>query len=137
MATCAELFGEKLPDNCSEDGASFYPALFGKEIPKKREAIVHHSIDGKFAIRKDNWKLIFCPGSGGWSEPKDAKAAEMGLPKVQLYDMESDVAEKENLYAKYPEIVEELTSLMNEYIENGRSTPGKKSKNDVAVDIWK
>jgi len=137
MATCAELLGIRLPENSSEDGISFLPALFGREVSKKREAIVSHSSVGKFAIRKGKWKLILCPGSGGSSEPTDAQASEMGLPEVQLYNMESDISEKENLYAKYPEIVEELTSLLKKYVEDGRSTPGKKSRNDVVVDIWK
>jgi hypothetical protein len=44
-----------------------------------REATVHHSINGSFASRKGDWKLIFAAGSGGWSFPTPGKAEE-GLP---------------------------------------------------------
>lgn len=32
-----------------------------------REATVHHSIEGRFAICQEEWKLILWPGSGGLS----------------------------------------------------------------------
>ena len=137
MATCADILGVALPEGSSLDGISFKPALNGEQISNEREAVVHHSISGRFAIRKGKWKLILAPGSGGWTAPKNREAIKMGLPNMQLYDMETDIAEKNNVYAKHPEIVEELTALLSNYIENGRSTPGKKTENDVAVDMWK
>ncbi len=30
-----------------------------------------------------------------------------------------------------------MTQLLQDYIENGRSTLGEKLKNDISVDIWK
>ena len=95
-----------------------------------REATVHHSINGNFSIRKGDWKLLFSPGSGGWSYPKpgvDDKII-MTLPKYQLYNMKSDTGETKNLYAEYPEIVNELKALMLKYIKDGRSTQGKTQK---------
>jgi hypothetical protein len=68
-------------------------------------------------------------GSGGWSSPKPGKEEE-GLPSVQLYNLKSDPAEKDNLQTKYPEVVRELTALLKKYVEDGRSTPGNKQKND-------
>ncbi|NQU51396.1 MAG: arylsulfatase [Bacteroidetes bacterium] len=137
MPTCAELLGTKLPKNTAADGVSFFPALFHNKISDERKAVVHHSVNGKFAIRKGKWKLIFCKGSGGWSNPTDDKAAKLELPKYQLYNMETDISEKNNVYTDYPEIVEELSNLLEELIANGRSTPGEKIKNDVSIDIWK
>ena len=52
MATCADLLGAKLPDNAGEDSVSFLPALLGRPTRPLREALVHHSINGKFAIRR-------------------------------------------------------------------------------------
>ncbi len=137
MATCAEILEVPLPKNSSVDGISFMPALNGKQIPNEREAVIHHSISGKFAIRKGKWKLIFCSGSGGWTDPKDSDATKLEWPEIQLYDMETDIAEENNVSAKNPEIVEELTQLLTGYIENGRSTTGENLKNDVTVDMWK
>lgn len=137
MATCAELIGAKLPETAGEDSVSILPALLGTAVAPLREAIVHHSIQGNFAIRQANWKLELCPGSGGWSNPKPGGPAEKDLPKVQLYDMSSDVDEKKNVQAEHPEIVEKLTKLLEKYVADGRSTPGAAQKNTVAVDIWK
>lgn len=137
-ATVAEMVGVKLPENAAEDSISFLPALRGEAIPGAREAIVHHSISGKFAIRTPKWKLLLAPGSGGWSSPNDVKAKEMGLPAIQLYDMEKDPGETKNVQAENPKVVEELTRLLKAYVANGRSTPGPVRENDIQkIDLWK
>ncbi|HEX7446476.1 MAG TPA: arylsulfatase, partial [Pirellulales bacterium] len=100
---------------------SILPALLGKDTAPLREAIVHHSINGSFAIRQGEWKLELCRDSGGWSEPRPGVKAADGLPDVQLYNLASDVGEQRNVYAEHPEIVERLTSLLNRYQAEGRS----------------
>ena len=137
LATCADVVGVKLSDNAGEDSVSILPALLGKAQKPLREALVHHSISGKFSIRQGRWKLEFCPGSGGWSSPGDAQATKQGLPKVQLYDMTEDIGERRNQEAEHPEIVKQLTALLEKYVADGRSTPGSPQKNDAVVDIWK
>ena len=137
MATSADLVGVKLPDNAGEDSVSMLPAMVGETTESLREGTVHHSFGGNFAIRKGKWKLIFCAGSGGWAKPRDKEALKQGLPKVQLYDMDADIGEKTNLQAKHPEVVAELTQLLETYIANGRSTAGLKLKNDAPIKIWK
>ncbi len=136
LATCAEIVGEKLPDNAGEDSVSILPALLGKADHPLREALVHHSIHGRFAIRQGRWKLELCPGSGGWSKPGDPEAKKQGLPEVQLYDMTADISEQQNLQAEQPEVVARLTALLKKYVTDGRSTPGPPQKNDVSVDIF-
>ena len=137
-ATIAELVGCAIPKNMAEDSISFLPALHGKPIQADRAAIVHHSISGKFGIRKGKWKLLLAPGSGGWSAPNDMQAKKKGLPEVQLYDMVTDVGETTNLQAKHPEVVRELTELLKVYVANGRSTSGVPLKNDISeIDIFK
>ena len=137
MATCADFLNVKLPDNASEDSVSILPALFGTDKAPLHEAVVHHSINGMFAIRDGNWKLEFCPGSGGWSKPTDPMAKKQGLPPIQLYDLRNDIGEKSNVQAAYPEVVERLTKLLEKYVADGRSTQGAPQKNDVPVDIFK
>jgi arylsulfatase A len=136
MATCADLNDSALPAEAGGDSVSLLPLLQGSDKPV-REAVVHHSGHGKFAIREGKWKLMLCPGSGGWTSPRDFEAIEQGLPAVQLYDMESDIGERRNLQAEHPEVVQRLTGRLEEYIANGRSTPGLKLSNDVPIDILK
>jgi arylsulfatase A len=70
MATVAEITSYEIPPNAAEDSFSFLDVLESKETLIERPHVVLHSIEGRFAIRKDHWKLILWPGSGGWSDPK-------------------------------------------------------------------
>jgi arylsulfatase A-like enzyme len=119
MATCAAILGYELPPNAGEDSYNILPALTARKLVEPiREATVHHSISGMFAIRQGKWKLILGRGSGGWSgrgRPEE--------PPVQLYDMSKDASERMNLCAEYPDIVEQLTKLLQKYKQQGHSRP--------------
>ena len=135
MATSAEFVGAALPDDTGEDSVSMMP-LFRETGATIRTTVVHHSIAGKFAIRDGRWKLVLCPGSGGWTHD-DADAAKAGLPLVQLYDMRDDPGETRNLHTENRDKAKELLALLKKYVADGRSTPGARQQNDVPVDIWK
>ena len=136
FATCADIAGAEVADTAAEDSVSIVPVLNGTAQEPIREAVVHHSINGSFAIRKGKWKLAFCPGSGGWTHPRPGKPAELkklaAHELVQLFDMQADPAETKNLSAQHPDKVKELTQLAEKTINDGRSTPGAKQKNDGA-----
>lgn len=131
MATSAEIVGAKLPVNAGEDSVSILPVLLSTAKEPVREAVVHHSIKGNFAIRQGQWKLEFCADSGGWSQGGGADTP------AQLYDMSRDVGERTNEYKQHPDIVSSLTKLLEKYVSEGRSTVGAAQKNDVSVEVWK
>ncbi len=137
MATCAEIVGAKLPANAGEDSFSILPALLGTARAPLREAVVHHSINGSFAIRQGAWKLELCADSGGWSDPKPGSKEAQGLPATQLYNFSADVAETDNQEARHPEVVARLTKLLEKIIAEGRSTPGPRQANDAVIQIRK
>jgi hypothetical protein len=56
---------------------------------------------------------------------------------VQLFDLEADLGETNNLQAEHPEIVASLTKKLEALIAKGRSTSGPNQTNDVPIDIWK
>ncbi len=131
MRTCADLLGAPLPDHAGEDSVSFLPALLGQKAAKPlREATVHHSINGSFAIRAGDWKLALCPGSGGWSAPKPNAAFKNKLPLVQLFNLRQDVGETTNVAGEHPEVVARLVEIVDGYVRDGRSTPGKAQSNE-------
>ena len=135
LATVEDITGASMSSREGADSYSLLPAFLGKDEPAIREATVHHSVNGSFAIRKGPWKLILCPGSGGWSDPKPDSPGIAQLPPYQLYNLEEDMGETINLAEEYPEIVDELSSLMQRYIEEGRSTPGPVLEN-VPAENW-
>jgi len=129
MATMAEIFGTKLPDNAGEDSFSILPLLKG--IDKQvRENAVSASAGGVPAVRMGDWKFIPAPGSGGWG-----KGGDQSQP-VQLYNLADDISESRNLAAKMPEKVAEMRTLLEKLIKQGRSTPGAPQKNDVDVKTF-
>ena len=139
MATFAEIASYDLKANEGEDSYSLMPIFKNTTFSSPlREATVHHSIHGNFAIRKGDWKLIMCPGSGGWSlpGPKDKEGLK-GLPEVQLYNLSNDPAETINLQASEPEKLLELKLLLSKYITEGRSTPGAIQENDAISGKWR
>jgi arylsulfatase A len=132
--TLAEVAGVRHPPEQpgGEDGWSLATVFTGGESTG-RETLVSHSVDGSFAIRHGRWKLCLCGGSGGWSEPKEPEAKRRGLPPVQLYDLEADPAETQNLQAEHPEIVADLIARLSAEVRRGRSTPGPDLANDREV----
>jgi arylsulfatase A-like enzyme len=131
LATCAAIVRADLPVNAGEDSASILPVLLGESRDKPiREAIVHHSMDGMFSIRQGQWKLILGRGSGGFSVPRRIQPAP-GEPPGQLYDLEKDPAETQNLWSQHPEIVERLTSLLDDYRQEGRSRSSATFSDDL------
>jgi arylsulfatase A len=130
FATFAELLGKKgeVPDDAAEDSFSFYPFLKG-EKDQTRPFTIHHSISGKFAIRKGDWKLLMTPGAGGgWELPWEKIKTTSKM--VQLYNLKDDPSETNNLEDTHPEIVEELVNDLAKALHDGRTTPGEKQENE-------
>lgn len=120
FATAAGIAGRPLPQDAAEDSCSLLPAMLGQKPAAPRPAVVHHSIDGMFSIRLDEWKLELGLGSGGFSTPKRI-APETGGPQGQLYNLATDPGETVNLWARRPEVVTRLTALLESYVKQGRS----------------
>ncbi|MBV9081287.1 MAG: sulfatase-like hydrolase/transferase, partial [Acidobacteriaceae bacterium] len=122
MATLAAILGIRLPSNAAEDSYNLLPAWLGKNTKPVRPDIIHHSVDGMFAIRRGDWKLAQGLGSGGFSPPARVDPGPGG-PKGQLYDLGHDPEEKNNLYQKRPDMVDSLATLLDKYKQQGYTRP--------------
>lgn len=122
-ATAAEITNFSLPRDAAEDSFSLVPAMTGAK-PKSavREAVVHHSSEGMFSIRKGDWKLCLGLGSGGFTKPQFI-APKPGEPEGQLYQISKDGSEEQDVYRQNPQVVQSLTALLDQYKQQGRSRP--------------
>ncbi len=140
MATLAALLGLKLPADAGVDSVNILPALLGERRPAPlREATVHHSAQGKFAIRKGDWVLICAPtgdDNGKRGEPvwfRNDRGYPPHTEPGELFNLAKDPTQKDNRYAAEPAKVNEMAALLKRYVTEGRSTPGPRQNNDVDV----
>ncbi len=91
MATCAEVAGAVYPPAALPlDGRSLLPALRGETAPPRTLFFEH---EGNRAVRAGNWKLVALAGQP-W----------------ELYDMDADRVELNDLAAKEPDRVKDLAA---------------------------
>ena len=133
-ATMREITEQPAIDQGGEDSFSLLSVFKGAD-QGPRKSLVSHSIGGYFSMRQGEWKLCVSAGSGGWSKPTEKEAKERQLPKLQLFNLETDRGEKTNLYQQQPEKVELLMKLLQEQVDTGRCTPGNSVANDRDVQI--
>jgi len=115
LATFAELLDVKLPINAGEDSESFLNVLT-ESATQQRVPMIHHSVQGGFAIRNGKWKLVM-----GSQKSK----------KRELYDLSVDPSETKNIFDLNPEIAKQLEAALTRIVINGRSTAGKPVSNDT------
>jgi arylsulfatase A len=127
FATCAKIVGADLSAQGAEDSLGFLHSLLGKDSAEGRTTVVNHSNHGEFAYRDGPWKLVFKMAGRNLEQSRSKPTI------VELYNLESDIAEKNNLSRKHPEIVKRMTQGLKTLIEQGSSRTGQKSSNDTAV----
>jgi arylsulfatase len=101
MPTLAEIAGVKPPKET--DGISYLPTLLGKPDQQKQHAHLFWDFagyGGQLAIRMGRWKGV---------KQKVAKNPDTPL---ELYDLDTDIGEKTNVAAKYPEVVAKIERLL-------------------------
>jgi len=118
MATCAAMTGAAIPRGAAEDSVSMLPLLLGRVgTGPVRPYTLHQTISLALAIRKGPWKYLDHRGSGGNNYATEI-LMPFALPDTaptapgQLYNLDADPGETNNLYFKRPEVVQELKALL-------------------------
>ena len=125
MATIAAIVDYKLPDNAAEDSYNLLPALRSETLLRPiREATVHHSAKGNFAIRQGDWVYIDAASGADRPEPPavlKALAVNPHREQTELYNLANDPNQTTNVVRDYPDVAEELSSLLAEYRSSSTS----------------
>jgi arylsulfatase A-like enzyme len=118
FSSFASLTGQSLSKDDAPDSFNFLNTFLGKST-KGRDWLIEHATNGRLSILKDDWKLIE-PGPG----PKLDISTNIELgndPMPQLFNLKSDIGEKNNLAVQNPLIVNNLTNLLKKIKDDGRS----------------
>jgi len=114
LATAAAMLGDSLNAKEGIDSQNMYPAFTDSDVEEPlRVSMIMQSSSGLKAVRKGEWKYIPELGSGGFSEPRTIEP-QPGEAEGQLYNLKDDPSETQNVYLEYPDIVQELSSIINQ-----------------------
>jgi arylsulfatase A-like enzyme len=125
MATIVDVSNTKYPDNYKGykiqpmEGTNLIPILDNKPIPERTLFWEHES---RRAVRQGKWKLV----AGGELSSNWKLMAESELSSWELYDMELDRTETNNLAIQHPEIVESLRGKYQEWAIRAKVLPNRK-----------
>ena len=93
LPTCCELIGENPPQDI--DGISMLPTLLGQDQRQKKHEYLYWELRGQQAIRMGKWKALrLKPGR-----------------KIELYDLDGDIAESKDSADEHPEIIAEMAEI--------------------------
>ena len=113
MPTFAKLCGFEVPGDCRIDGIDQTDLLLGK-----RKTGREHFYFNKAGVRKGKWKYLKADAHfHGYAVEADREKKE------ELYDLEADLGELNNLAEKHPEKVAELKALMKSIEGKNAGTP--------------
>jgi len=101
LPTLAEVAGTEVSNN--SDGISFLPELLGSRDQEQHEFLYWEfpSNKGQQAVRIGKWKGI-------------RKNIFMGNLEIELYNLNEDPAEQNNVAKEHPEVVERIAQLMKQ-----------------------
>lgn len=138
LATFAAATGQTLDESQQADSVNVLPAFVGEANTPVRDHLVLAPHKGThLSVRQGKWMYIPRQGSGGFGgrKPGDhtfagpSAASFVGsvnsdiangkirkdAPHAQLYDLQEDVRQTQNVHAEYPDVVKELDALLATY----------------------
>lgn len=115
MPTICAALDIKLPTNIIYDGKNILPSIEGKLKQPLHEELFWDGAENRWAVRSGQWKLVF---------EKDAK--------LELYDLQNDLSESQNLATQNPEKTNELKLKYEKWRAEMKTPMGDfKNKNKV------
>jgi arylsulfatase A-like enzyme len=108
MPTVADIAGiDSVPEN---DGISMFPTFTGNSDKQERHEYLYwefHERGGRQAVRQEKWKFV------------KYQVLNKEKTEIMLFDLSNDMAERNNVADKHPELVAHFESILQkEHIES-------------------
>ena len=132
LPTFAKLAGTTPPTDRAIDGKDIWPLLSGRTAAKTvHEAFYYYQMDQLQAVRAGKWKLHLAlkPKARNWGKPEPESP-------LQLYDLQADIGEQNNVADRHPDVVQRLLALAERAREDlgDLDRPGKNQRPAAFVD---
>ncbi|HEY0668669.1 MAG TPA: arylsulfatase [Sphingobacteriaceae bacterium] len=130
MATCVEVAQAKYPSSYKGNtiipmqGKSLVPHFAGKT---NNRGIIYWEHEANIAVRDGKWKLV----------AKTAEDAEFSKNALELYDMDADPIELNNLASKYPERVNAMYAGWEKWAKSINAFPLDTRKYNLRAQDFK
>ncbi|MGJ8655201.1 MAG: sulfatase family protein [Akkermansiaceae bacterium] len=138
LATFAAITGQELSNQEKSDSINILPALTGTpDKPLRTEMIITGHKPTHMSLRDGKWMYIPAKSDGGFTGSKPNQHAwggpsvtalvgtpnsdiengkfKKGTPPAQLYNLEEDPNQTQNLYTQNPEVVKAMQAKLNSY----------------------
>ena len=114
LPTIAEMCGAQLPDRVL-DGKSIREVIASGDAASPHDTfywLLGKGKNAQWAVRDGDWKLL------GNAKDNTDRRVEIKVDKLFLANLGMDPAESRNLASEYPEVVERLTRLHDQYLDS-------------------
>ena len=121
-ATIASVVGADIPQGSAEDSYNQLAMIKGQGH-SARDTLVHNTNANGYALRHGDWVLIAAKTGAVSKVPEwfnKANGYAANDQPGELYNLRTDLAQKNNLYASEPQKVEELSNRLKEVREKGQ-----------------
>jgi arylsulfatase A-like enzyme len=128
MPTFARLAGAEVPTDRVIDGSDISDILLGRAGAKSPHELLYYEFDG---IRQGKWKMV-----AHNRRTVDAKGKKRKQRIHELYDLDRDLGERNDLSRQYPEKVERLSKALEAHaakVRSGIRRAGKESNPKVIL----
>ena len=122
-ASLAALVGQPLPSEACLDSMDVSAALLAAPDARGRDHLIQqdNGQSGSLGFRVGNWKLVRHPREKANNLVVQKPLSMTPVPKIQLFDLASDPAEKVNVAEAHPDVVARLEAKLDRAVSGGRT----------------
>ena len=112
LPTLVALAGGVVPSDRIIDGRDIWPLLSGKSTESPHDALYYWSGLTLAAVRSGEWKLMVAEQKEGKAKEEADASTDKQPFAPQLYNLNNDIGETQDVAAQHPEEVKRLIALI-------------------------